>query len=106
MSPELLMDRKGRVWKFNGVTLKYTCISADAVAQPLSLLNSNHGPLSEVTRGKAVEAPEIYTEGEWVTFSFEDVGDPVFGRVKSYDDGKLYYELIVNVGQDKVKRAE
>jgi hypothetical protein len=101
-----MIDQTGKIWEYNEVYKEYHCINAGGFRFYTSLLGlmQDHGPLFKVARGEEIEAPfEPIPEGRWVEFN---VGDSVLlGRIKSYDDGKLFYEVIVNVGRGQVRES-
>lgn len=104
--PEFVQDKYDRIWEWNHWGGMYKCITNNSLReQTLVELNQKCGPIHSLNRGNKVEPPfKPIANGTWVEFE-NDLPSTVAGRIHSYDDGKLFYEVIVIVGRNDVRET-
>lgn len=103
--PTLIMDCAGDVWRQrpNG---NYDCLLTDYdnVYKDRSLedLHNEFGPLATVVKGDKLVEP-VLSNGQQV--NCELASPVVYGKVESYDNDKLFYNVLIRVPRERVRQA-
>lgn len=107
MEDQYVIDSKGTLWEYyEALDCYYRVANKNHNGYKLKSLDDEFGPVHKVTRGARVEPPfKPVSEGTWVEFDRTVLPNTVSGRVRHYDDGKLFYEISINVPRSVVKES-